>query len=329
VVNNQTKIATGPGMSPSTAAQTRRYGAPVAPLVSVLVPIYNHERHVAEAAASIAAQSYPNIEVVAVDDGSSDASAEIAEAALAEHGVAYRLERQANQGIPRTFNRLLDLARGELLMIVASDDRLVPGAVARRVELLEQQPAALALFTDCRVIDDDGTVTSRSAMRDLWGADVEAFATNWHLGSSLVLMWSVVGPSLTLRRQALDVVGRFDEELRYEDVDFYLRLAATGRLRFDDVPTADYRAHDLNTWRVYGDEIGRAEYYRALSRNVPRLHGRDRLVALAKLRVDQHGHRSRLDPRRVAWNRAFNALRAAHLRRVATLKPLPELRSML
>jgi hypothetical protein len=156
-------------------------------------------------------------------------------------------------------------------------------------------------------------------MGDLWNADVAAFATNWHLGASLVLMWSIVGPSLTLRRSTVDPVdgvGRFDESLVFEDVDFYLRLAATRRLLFDPTPTAEYRKHGRNTWQVFGDDVGREQYYTALERNVPRLRGQERVVALAKLKVNDHGARPKADPRRLFWNQIFKVARWAHFRQV-------------
>lgn len=123
------------------------------PLVSVLIPAYNAERHVAGAVASALGQTYPNTEVVVVDDGSTDGTADVL-APFAERGV--RVIRQANAGACAARNRALEEARGDYLQYLDADDFLSPDKIGAQVDLLEASPAG-CLAVCGTVYFEDGT----------------------------------------------------------------------------------------------------------------------------------------------------------------------------
>ena len=203
-------------------------------LVSVLMPVYNHERYVEEALRSVAEQDYSDLELVVIDDGSTDGSAARGEAFLAEHAGRFRravFERQANAGVTRTLNRLVAKAEGDYVTLLASDDRLFPGALTHRAAELDAHPDALAVFTDAVVIGTDGEQTHASAIADLHLGDLAALRTNRHLAATLITGWCVPGPVFMARRETYDPtrgVGLYDETIPFEDFDFYLRLASRG-----------------------------------------------------------------------------------------------------
>lgn len=227
------------------------------PLISVLVPLYNHARYVVECLESIAASQYPRIEVLVLDDGSTDDSLAIAEAWRANNAgrfAHFQLRSQTNAGITRTLNRLVASSQGEYLALLASDDSLLPDGLSIRHKALQAHPEWLAVFGDCHVIDGDSKRVADSGISGLYahGARPAALLRPWLIQLELILRWSVPGPVIMLRRQAFDAqggVGPYDESLTVEDRDFYLRLLARNALGYVDEPVACYRVHSSNSIR--------------------------------------------------------------------------------
>lgn len=141
---------------------------PAERLVSVLVPAYNHERWVETCLDSIAASTHLRLELLVIDDGSCDATAEIARRWVDAHrGRFERCEFRSrpNRGINATLNELVAWSAGDYVCPVASDDRLLPDGIARRVDALERRRDLDAIATDVELIDESGTVLERSALR--------------------------------------------------------------------------------------------------------------------------------------------------------------------
>ena len=225
-------------------------------LISILIPIYNHRKYVGTCLDSIYHDAYPEIEVIAIDDGSTDDSWDVVEAWRAAHPGRFRsfqTFRQANQGVCKTLNRLVSLAQGEFLVPLASDDHLLLGGLGLRVDALRQHPEWLALFCDSVPIDELGRPLGQSAMRYLYKANKKALCRPEFISPELILHWSVPGPGVMLRRETFDEsigVGLYDERLRLvEDRDFYLRLLARDALGFVDATTAAYRTVATGTSR--------------------------------------------------------------------------------
>jgi glycosyltransferase involved in cell wall biosynthesis len=224
------------------------------PLVSVVVPLYNHAEFVGACLDSVYGDEYPEIEILVLDDGSSDGSFEAVEAwrrARPGRFRSFRLERQENRGVTRTLNRLVELARGEFIAPLGSDDMLLPGGLRARVEALEAQPGWLAVFGDCIVVDRAGRRLADSGLRHLGGRPELLSDPAWR-ASELIVRWAVPGPVFLARRRAYrgeaeGGVGPYDESLAIEDKDFYLRLEARRALGYIDRPVAAYRLHDANS----------------------------------------------------------------------------------
>ena len=107
------------------------------PLVTVIMPSYNHGKYVRQAVESIFAETYRPLELVVVDDASSDDSPQILKALQKDAPIPFQLELCGqNQGAPTVLNRCLELARGELISLCASDDMHIPGGMEKLVELL-------------------------------------------------------------------------------------------------------------------------------------------------------------------------------------------------
>jgi glycosyltransferase involved in cell wall biosynthesis len=222
------------------------------PLVSVLVPTYNHARFVASCLDSVARDPYPNRELLVLDDGSQDDTFDVVKDWIARNQGSFVraiCRTQENQGVGRTANRLVQEARGTYLSLLASDDELVSGGIQARVDALERHPRWLAVFGGAVVIDDAGRVTAADAMEALYGTDRAMLLGRESLAIELILRWGVPGPVLMARREAFDAaagVGPFAENLPMEDRDFYLRLLARGGLGYADATVARYRLHGSN-----------------------------------------------------------------------------------
>lgn len=217
------------------------------PLVSILIPCYNHERYIEHCLDSVLADGYENLELHLIDDGSSDRSFEIAQQWQARHSHRFaggvHLERQTNQGLIRTLNRLLERAQGEFVAMLASDDALLEGGLAARVDYLRSHPHYLAVTGDAVGIDENGARTMNSVIRERHRGDPGTLACDAARSMELILNWSMPGPVYLARRSIIDAVGLYDERFFVEDRQYFLRILALDALGFIERPVAEYRMH--------------------------------------------------------------------------------------
>lgn len=228
------------------------HGQPLAqagwPLVSVLIPAFNHARFVQRCLDSVLEDPYPSKEVVIIDDGSSDATGEKIAQWIAMHGdrLPVQFVQRGNRGVAATLNELAARANGDYLRLGASDDYLLPGGLEAQVRHLRAHPQALAVIGDACVVDPEGKLLHASAMRDLHRVDVDLYRSASGIRRAVIGQWAVSGAVAMLRRAAVDSCNGWDESLRIEDWDFFLRLAARDALGFIDMPVCAYRLHGSN-----------------------------------------------------------------------------------
>jgi glycosyltransferase involved in cell wall biosynthesis len=226
-----------------------------APLVSIIIPVYNHEQYVAQCLDSLLIEGWPNLEVLVIDDGSRDKSADVIKQWQAKHTQVFaRFEfiQRENQGLTRTLNQLIRLARGKFIRLLASDDYLLPGGVAAGVLALSQNPNWLAVIGDCIVVDDQGKCLSTSGISQLYprSARLKVLENQKLIASELILRWSILGPVFLARAETFDAfkgIGLYNESLIIEDRDFYLRLLSKKALGYMPTVIAAYRWHEKNT----------------------------------------------------------------------------------
>ena len=198
------------------------------PLVSIVVPSYNHAGYLREAIDSILAQDYPAIELIVIDDGSTDGSPEL----LRGYGERFHWELQANQGQVATLNRGWLMSKGEVLAYLSADDVLLPAAVSRAVRTLQENPDAVLAYCDFNLIDPRSAVIRRVRAPDFdyrrMVADIEC----------------APGPGAFFRRDAFEKAGTWNPQFRQMlDYEYWLRLGLHGRfVRIPEV-LAGYRVH--------------------------------------------------------------------------------------
>lgn len=206
------------------------------PTVSIVIACYNSARFLGEALDSVLAQTYrPKVEIVAVDDGSTDKTADI----LAQYPEV-RYVHQRNQGVSAARNLGFQESTGEYLLFLDHDDRLLPEAVATLVQLLEHRPDYAIAVGEHRYIDSHGQVT-RLSTKELDG--------NNDLELKLLEHNFIETPgSCMVRRSALLEVGVFDDSIEGgEDYELSLRLARRYKIAGTSTVVSDYRRHDNNT----------------------------------------------------------------------------------
>ena len=226
------------------------------PLVSVCIPSFNHSSYVLECLESIYESDYDNLELVIIDDGSTDNSSYIIREWIKIYSHRFQntvFKQQNNSGICITLNRLVDTAKGEFIVFIASDDRLLGDGISLRVSKLESNPTWLAVYGDCKLISSNGQLISDSAISYLYKANKRALLCSSLIARELILNWSVPGPGFMARKICFDEkngAGRYNEDLKFEDRDFYLRLLARKAIGYVDHPVAEYRVHSLNVSRA-------------------------------------------------------------------------------
>jgi len=230
----------------------RRRASPAegAPLVSVIMPTYNYGHLIRTSVESVLSQSYPRVEAIVVDDGSTDATAEV----LAPYGDRIRLLQRPHRGAASARNYALAVARGDYIGFLDSDDEIPPDSIACRVDFLESQPDLDVVFGDVEVVEGSEVVIpsfmgERAAFQRIPRERVadDAYVLTDSLFDYLIDERFITMPSILVRRAFMDVVGGFDEAFTNEhDYDLWFRLARTGRFGYLDRILASCRLHSDN-----------------------------------------------------------------------------------
>jgi glycosyltransferase involved in cell wall biosynthesis len=218
------------------------------PLVSIVIPTFNRAGGLLEQAIeSVLSQEYPDLELTVIDDGSTDRTPEVLADLARRHPKRLQAVRQENVGMLGTINRGFEMARGELVGFVMSDDLLLPGAIEAFVEALEADPGAAAVFCAWHAVDDEGRILDTITPLEFSRRDAVRLAYN------------NVGAGSLVRRAVLERTGLLDRAFRNMwDFDFWFRVAAEGR--------AVRLAQPLSCFRVHAGQAGTTERGVALAK---------------------------------------------------------------
>jgi len=216
--------------------------------VSIIIPCYNHEKFIQHTLNSIIEDTYPYKEIIIINDGSKDNSDIQIKEWIAKHGdkipVTY-ISRQ-NKGICATINEMIELAKGEYILPIASDDCLFGNTIAERVHILEERPAKSVLLNDAYVIDEENKIIMQSSSTDYWKADKNLYQNDEDILENCIKAPRVAGPVIFYRKDIFKEIGKFPENLQFEDWYFYQRAACLKRIVFIDFKVGLYRIHGGN-----------------------------------------------------------------------------------
>lgn len=203
-------------------------------LVSVIVPAWNAERHIGRTLQSIMRQSYRHIEIIVVDDGSTDGTCAIAEG-FACQDSRFRILKQTNQGPAAARNLGVAASRGTFVAPCDSDDLWHPQKIARQVAAMRAASSEVGLVYGWSVgIDEDDRIVCPDWARNTATGDVLHAMIEDNLPGS--------GSNALMRRNLLEVVGGYPEELRYgDDWQLHIAIAAISRCAVIPVALVGYR----------------------------------------------------------------------------------------
>jgi len=219
------------------------------PLVSILIPYYNHKQYVGQTLESILNDTYPNKEIVIINDGSTDTDISVINDWIESNSSKLPINfiSRANKGITKTFNELARNSKGKYIVFCASDDYLINNTISDRVSMLEKNQEKMVLIADTSVVDGDSKTVHKSSIGEwLKYSNRENYFTDDGLKYEIINRWSLTGPCNMMNKKLFIESGGYDESLFLEDWDFYLRAAANNSILYFDQQVAAYRLHGNN-----------------------------------------------------------------------------------
>ena len=228
------------------------------PLVSILIPLYNHDRYIVRCLESAVDNGHLNTEVLIIDDGSTDASArtvdEWYEANRDRINCKFEFTSRANKGLSTTLNELFEKSCGDFIVILASDDYLLPGGIEARVSYLSEHPEKMFVVGDYCVVDESDKQLNASGIEEIYHGRKKYLLDDKTIASELIFNWCLAG-SIYLGRRELYRDYTYDENLVIEDWDYCLRIAAKDLMGFVDYPVCAYRVYPKPAGYNEGREI--------------------------------------------------------------------------
>lgn len=237
------------------------------PLVSVMVPAYNHEKYVGETIESVINQSYTNIEFIVIDDGSIDQTATVIKSY--ENKCKGRFAKNSfifnkNFGLVNSLNQGISIARGLYFISVASDDILLPNAIKSLLDFLEENKSYGLAVGDNIIINESGKRCFWDRKQNIVDDRDAAFSTTFAdhiqkkdkgfnmLGSdfgkySKLLSYNHVPCGFLLRRSILDTIGGYSIKHPLEDLGIMLQFSKVSKMKYIDTQLYGYRWHGLNS----------------------------------------------------------------------------------
>lgn len=200
-------------------------------LVSVIIPTYNSEKYISCAVDSVLAQNYKELEIIVIDDGSTDKTQTI----IKKYSNNVRYIYQKNSGLSNARNKGIKSSKGEFIAILDSDDEWLPKKIELQMEVMRKSASIGIVSCGGYLIDSNGRIEGLVERKN--------YSSNRLLINDLLLKNVVSGGSFALiRKKCFDKVGMFDENLSSaEDWDMWLRIAKYFDIRFVEKPLARIR----------------------------------------------------------------------------------------
>jgi len=210
------------------------------PLVSVIIPSYNHAAYIEESVMSVVNQTYDNIELIVIDDGSKDNSGEILKKLQKQYG--FTLVFQENQGVSKTLNKAVQqYAHGKYIDGCASDDYFAPDKVEKQVRFLEENPDYDMVFGKVYIVDEKSHIIENMKIFESFDEPVKQIPFEFLIENNRIPSLSIM-----LRRDILEKCGGYNENTIIEDFDLWLKVAYIGKIAYLNDYFAYYRWHWQN-----------------------------------------------------------------------------------
>jgi glycosyltransferase involved in cell wall biosynthesis len=214
------------------------------PTVSVIMPVLNGERYIAEAIESICRQTYTSVELIVVNDGSTDRTREIVQAFGGRIALTC-VDHARNQGIAPSINDGIRSASGDFIAFLDHDDLWLPEFLDTQMAYLRDHPDVGMVHSDIRTIDGDGNILEHSALECRGKRQPSGYVFR-----DLFMNSMVCGNSVVIRKECFDRVGLWDEELRWADYHLWLRISRHYKIDYVPKVLTAYRQHSSQNTRT-------------------------------------------------------------------------------
>lgn len=193
------------------------------PIVTVICVCYNHSRFVEEAIRSVVAQTYPNLQIIVLDDGSTDTSVEQIKSIDFQGRVVEFLLLDQNLGYCKAFNKALPLVKGDFFIDFATDDVMMPDRIEKQVRKFQTLDGSYGVvFTDAVYIDETG-FELRHHYDYMFRKGLLKEIPEGYIYTQLLSRYFIAAPTMMTRTQVIQDLKGYDENLSYEDFDFWIR----------------------------------------------------------------------------------------------------------
>lgn len=221
-------------------------------LCSVVCATYNHAAYSEASLQSLFDQSYRDLEIVVIDDGSTDSNVELIQRKLEDSPFPATLITQENSGnVPKNFNTALKRARGEFVTFLSLDDLLLPDCIAEKVDIMSRNSdVAFVANTTHDEIDGQGAVVARGVRMPLDPSAVDTVEDLLEAEFKTIGSFYIQGQ--LFRKDLIDTVGGFEDSMTGDDIilrtKVFKHLAGEGEVSFRFLPSAGfaYRKHETN-----------------------------------------------------------------------------------
>lgn len=220
------------------------------PLVSVVIPVFNGSPYLEETVYSVQNSSYKNIEILLIDDGSTDQSKSICLKLQKKYHNIHFYSFSKNKGLARVLNFALKKAKGKYICRLNQDDRMLKHRIATQVKFLEENPDVVAVGSSIRLFDNKGN----SQIIHFLKSD-QSIKKVWHILSPFS------DPSVMYRKNIALKVGRYKQEFwPADDTHLWIRMGTVGKLANIDKPLVEVRYHKQAASVKYFRKLAFATY---------------------------------------------------------------------
>lgn len=210
------------------------------PLVTVIIPAYNHESYVKEAILSVINQSYgfENIQLIVADDCSRDNTVSIIRELANEYNFRF-IEHSKNLGISSTLNEVISISNGEYITSFASDDIMLLDRIENQIKILKENPDIDILAGNSILIDEKGKVISETLHKQ------DDSLTSYNFDDFFLLKWpGFTAGAIIIKRELYNRIGAYDPSIKVEDYYYWLKASYNGaKIAKCNLPLLYYRVH--------------------------------------------------------------------------------------
>ncbi len=236
----------------------------IKPLVSIVIPAYNHEKYIQETIKSLINQTYENIELIVLDDGSTDSTFEKLTELQSECENRFKrvvFQKKENEGTCKTYNRFLDICEGKYIYDIASDDISAHSAIEHEVEFLENNNEYVICVGNNEFIDDSskkcnvnlkfqptisGQIENFKEYYETINPDIKFDSEDFGTYKTLVFR-NYIPNGILIRKSIFEKIGKYTEDAPLEDYWFLIQASKYGKIKFLDEILYYYRLHSSNS----------------------------------------------------------------------------------